>query len=946
MIATTNYISDNIRLIKSMIVHSRDSAVQINNELVMKYGTSILGGDPRNKNTWKYYKNISGEYHDLNSLINITLIEDGSVKKLTIELLKENQVTLRELLKFDTFYDNLIDSYPDDELLIKGIIYAIDKEETIESKDGVILAFSPAYVEEQETTLIHKLNEFSIGYFYRWNISDYALIDNLYNPTLLATLYTKLVLKAINIRADLLFTSETHSFHVDSFFRSNYGINVDIKILSKETQFWLYKNMKYIRKHIGNNKLLDIILQKILTENHIGVAKVNMISVLPELDLFNQHNPSKPSYDKKVNRFISEPVNEHYILDDSDDLSSKSLLLKQFTDKFVDNDMVIKDTSAYDNTLDTKLKSNVLHTQLTKTFKVKIDKNFVVTEKVSLKLILDTFFKLSFDNTYKNTLNFVDPNTGYSYDMDCKQAALTVIKLLAKIAGSDNPKVSTYIYTSLLNHDITVDELNHDLIHSDYYEDYAERLIKSRPMLETIIETEDMHKYINSINVYDSLIWNLATNTNDMMLNSAVKVMNTRLHKTGKIFFNDGMSTIDELLSNQFVDLYFDEKYDCIKTLDVILYGFTGFYYSKSTIGEDLDKFIKIVKTLSSDTIQFMNTYDNNDRLSLRYNSLMSNTTPGLASIQTAVFRALEDFYGDLVGMDIPYGCFLDAEPEVSSINGHIRMDPPKLMLYNYNALFRKDKIYADNINSVLIGTFNSYLDLFKPDIGAKLNDMKDNLKMAMNDYGYITLITKRSVEVMMEWVDPSLRQEMHFNVIGQVGKYGVDLYKPRTIGGSFNVNEALHNPFTDVSLTGRTNSVNTGIGYIVDYKQLESVSTNVIFNVGKDIIDMSKPPIFARNVAINNSVEVLRTELTVNGSRTKSESNVVMSGMTTEEIIASLTPEVVMEHTSEIDNLDVTTMDESNIKDTALHNTNNETIFFVNNDGNIDSTPALVGKI
>lgn len=126
MYTSDTYIKNTIKLVKSFTIKHDDIAIHINNELIKVYGTSILGNNPTDKSKWKYYMNLCGEYHHVDNPIKITIIETGLVKDLSKDLLLEYPTTKEELLKHDIFYDDLIIKYPNDELLIKGIMYDLD----------------------------------------------------------------------------------------------------------------------------------------------------------------------------------------------------------------------------------------------------------------------------------------------------------------------------------------------------------------------------------------------------------------------------------------------------------------------------------------------------------------------------------------------------------------------------------------------------------------------------------------------------------------------------------------------------------------------------------------------------------------------------------------------------------------------------------------------------
>ena len=81
----------------------------------------------------------------------------GSLDTLeTILFSKENlelHPLTRESYQFGTrYYYNLLNKYPNQEFLIKGILYPCDINKAIEAEDGEILSYQSDLVEEQEET--------------------------------------------------------------------------------------------------------------------------------------------------------------------------------------------------------------------------------------------------------------------------------------------------------------------------------------------------------------------------------------------------------------------------------------------------------------------------------------------------------------------------------------------------------------------------------------------------------------------------------------------------------------------------------------------------------------------------------------------------------------------------------------------------------------------------
>lgn len=838
MVTVESYISNTIKLIKSLTIKSIDTAIHINNELVKIYGTSILGSDKDDRTQWKYFMNLTGLYHIIDNPIKIITIEDNVVKQLTKEMLLDHPTTKVELNKYSDYYLDLVNNHPGDELLIKGIISDIDMDTLLNADDGSIVSYSYSLVEDQETNLIHELSTYSTNFFLRWHIREYGLVDNLYIPALLSTLYSKLFLKALNIRYSNIYTSNIHSFHMFEFFRSHFDI--DITVLNKNTKFWLYKNMKYIRKHIGSNETLNLIIEKILTNNGIGVAEIELISSLPDVNLLTATDLTRPIYDAKIQEFVSNPRNNYYLNTSSDILTSKNMLLLQFNNDLVDNDLVIKDPDFYDDRLDEILDRNYLHRQKTKTFKLKVNKSNILVEEITMKILLDNWVHTAFNNTYRTNANYIDPNTGYVYNINPKQGVLVVLKILSIMSGYDNPIIKGYNARELINYDIDTIGLIKGLISYKELNSLSNKVINLRPENLVYLDSVSFKEYLNKINILKTTMWNIASNTNDMIYSSEINVMYNRLRKREYVIFNNGDSTIDELLNNENIDFKFNIGYDYEETLSNLFSLFTGYRINNEDVKKMIDDYIDITKKLSSYTIQFIDNTKDSNLVNLKYHDLQS-TNKGIIDLKEATFNSLEEFYGFIKAKGITYGTYLATEKELIEANGVTNKTPPEIIMYSKNNI---DTIKAD-VGFNLIVSNSSYVNIFKPVIDNKVVNMDESLFSMDKD----TLQGTSKYEALKVTIYEDSDNINEPNIIGSTDT-NPNLYKP-TINNLI-VNEEI-NVSNESTIQGTVNNDITNLIGYEDHNDINLISSN------DTSVELFKPNI--DNVTVNDNITHVKTE-------------------------------------------------------------------------------------
>ena len=877
------YFGDNIRLVKSLVITSLDTALHINNELIGLYGGNIVNDD---KTTWKYYLNMCGEYHSVDHPIKINIIEDDSIKVLNKDTLKNYPLTRNTLLEFGDYYEDILKANSNDELLIKGMLYNVNINEAIESKDGTIVAYSNRYIEEQEYNLIPEINKYTVNFFYRWNIGQYRIIDNLYIPALLATLYTKLVLKINNIRLSNSMSSYVHSFFINEFFKSNYGIDVDVKVLSKNTQFWLYKNLKYIRKYIGQNKTLDLLIEKILTDNGISIAEVKLMNLLPDQNNINVEDIHKPIYDKRINRFISSKRNDQYLYGNTDNESSDVILMKELNSKFIDNDLIIKDAGSYNGRFNSKLDTNRLYEQKTKLFKLKKNIDDTIVHRLDFKTVLDNWFYTSFTGIFKKRTDYIDGHTGMTYSIDSKQGAFLVIKLLSKLLKLDNPVVPNYVATSIINEEVSVDYLTNGLINRKIITPVAAKLMAYKPMLNFYLNDDSFSKYIKDVNLLNSVLFNLRINSMDMLTSSAIQSMHKRFYSKKVLMFNNGDSTIDDLLLSEGLDYKFSLDYDYKETLKDIVKIFTGFDLYSEDIVDMMDKYIHLMKTMSSYTIQFMDETIVENRAHIKHSDIQSNSTPGIIDIKAATFRALEEFYGAFIAIDAHYGEFLKFDAERFMIYGKKVCNKPKLLLYHDNDLLETDVLEYSNKVPNIVFSNNACLNMYKPAVNTGTKEYNDFIKPIGNTLLTTGLIKNDGLQLT---IDESQHKLIYSDspITRYIANREVELFKPKYKGMGIATNINLDIIKTMDGITGKTIMDHTVSKLkAVGYDGINTVGTRPTVSISSNskLMDLFKPIV---GQISNDGLNKLdkHNENNVVGYYKNKETSLLMSYMTSNNI-------------------------------------------------------------
>lgn len=275
--ASDNYlaihINKTIQLAATIVIKSKDTAQGINNYL-SALGVAV---DSTDESTWKYYMNMAGEYHSSDTLMRVVSLDTLETIDFTAANLLTHRATARAYQYGTRQYEELLTQYPEQELLIRGILYPIDKATAIAARDGLILGgYPPALVEVNEYSLMTKVQQWVDNYLNRWYNPAYTITDNLYLPFSLGYLYMNLVPAILGYRLEACKTNEAHSFHVRQYLASHGYLDAYLDQLTTKQALILYRNIAYVERNPGQRNIFAWLTQNLLTVRNLPLAEFTM----------------------------------------------------------------------------------------------------------------------------------------------------------------------------------------------------------------------------------------------------------------------------------------------------------------------------------------------------------------------------------------------------------------------------------------------------------------------------------------------------------------------------------------------------------------------------------------------------------------------------------------------------------------------------------------------
>jgi hypothetical protein len=268
------YLNACVALAQTIVIKSTETEQGLNNYVSTYYGANAL--DETDPTSWKYYMNLSGQYHFTDQLMYVVSLDTMQTIEFTPANLLIHTATAAAYQFGSSYYQALVDQYPTQVMLILGVIYPVNIATAIAAKDGQILGWPSQYVEPNEYSLIQRLQTWVYGFKQRWINPQYGVSDDLYFTVQLANMYYGLLMAIVSFREEMSSTSELHSFHQQQCLASHQGLDQYLEQLSLPQVVWLCRNINYIQRNVGKTSTFKTLIENVLTERDIPLAAYTM----------------------------------------------------------------------------------------------------------------------------------------------------------------------------------------------------------------------------------------------------------------------------------------------------------------------------------------------------------------------------------------------------------------------------------------------------------------------------------------------------------------------------------------------------------------------------------------------------------------------------------------------------------------------------------------------
>jgi hypothetical protein len=408
-----------VKLAATLVVKD-EATCEVINSWLSQLGYEVLADRPE---TWKYYLNLSGRYHPTDTRMKVTSMDTHEEIDFTRENMDIHRATWREYRYGSRYYKELIARYPNQDMLIHGILNPVELATAIAAPDHSILYYDASLVESRESNLIPELQHWITAQFVRWANDDYHINNSLFIAARLVLLFMSLPAAIKSIRLGNCRTNRAHSYHIRRYLASFGPLDRYYNEMNEAQRLYFYRNIRYLMRNNGKTEIFKELVEHVMTQRNFPLAQYTMQQ--NDLNLTDTFDPEIQYLRESINGIASAL---------GDDIKNTEQLLELQRPLARSNDSENNDAIQYipalmDRSLnalvDTKtLESNVLD--------LKESEPYTLSE-----VLLNQWMYLADTGYYRSVLTLQMPNGGDAFKLSMREAYIVYQYLFMLRLGVD-----------------------------------------------------------------------------------------------------------------------------------------------------------------------------------------------------------------------------------------------------------------------------------------------------------------------------------------------------------------------------------------------------------------------------------------------------------------------------------------------------------------------------
>ena len=598
------YIDGVFNLAQTLSVKFEQAADAINNKVMIDHGYSSVDlDDPQ---SWKYYQNISGSYHFTNSTIEVTSLDTLNTIVFSKDTLVDHPATRQAYEYGSIYYYDLVNKYPDDELLIRGILYPCDIQTAIAAIDGTILSYPKHLVDSNEFSFIYDLQQWIYDYIIRWVNKQYTVAHDLYVPMYMAQFYIHLIPAIINIRLQACKTPQAHSFHIREYLASHGMLDVYLNVLTKEQSLFFYRNINYIEANSGKQDIFDWLVENIMTKRGLPLYEYNIKHDVSRMVATEDNDFSEAERPSVIFRRL--PIN-YPTVDPRRNIYSTQEMLLRINDQAIGNTVFHEDNSeSIENSL-TDTKSDSI---LTKFLESSITDYSQSAPYPLADTLLNEWLSMSTDDRYTAYVTIEFPITKETATLPVKEAFILFVYCFLRASGIvqvNLPKViASRVYKRTLP---TLAWMKQYFEGSNLSDEQLSNVFSSTVLQNEVTSIDSFYERAYSVYRLNLQHYYAESNIEHFITTGELKVANSQLFEDRLIQLVSISDNYDEWLNSYSYDFNQYTDQDFLNLSVIIFQQATGSEINKQLTIKDIQKsMVSLFTKLTSYSIQVISNAD------------------------------------------------------------------------------------------------------------------------------------------------------------------------------------------------------------------------------------------------------------------------------------------------------------------------------------------------
>lgn len=488
------YVSEIISLVKSIVLKSTSTADLINTGLEMS-GVYVDHNDPT---TWKYYLNLSGQYHAADTAITLISSDTQTEMVLNRTNILASPITAIEYSPGGIYHKKLLDDNPGMDIFINGVFDPVDINTAVAAKNHTILSYDRKYVASNESDLMRDVREWVVRYFMRWHIEDYQLADELYLASMYAVFFNRMILEIINIRIKYCNTPQVCQFHLWSKLKGHYSLDEFKPYLSIQQSLYLYRNIEHIEMYAGKERLLVDMLEHLALPRNLIAQKFD----------FLKDESGMLTNKRALGRYVRQDYDDNDLdLNEDRALEERSILYETKDKAALNQEELDADVQRLAKLGDTMYYDNIP----TGLVKIIPDNNIVGELLDDTQLKMDYWAYLANANLYTGIVTFEFP--GYApINVSARDALVLYIYAASRVAGRELETIPSIVVRDVVRVTPPATNVLRDLAPADAVsDDDITEALADLIAPATVNNVEELELFVDSVinrRVRHDLQWN------------------------------------------------------------------------------------------------------------------------------------------------------------------------------------------------------------------------------------------------------------------------------------------------------------------------------------------------------------------------------------------------------------------------------------------------------